>query len=171
MRKYYEAVKLSTRARYALRMMLEVCHQGHNDGPVSMSNIARATRISKPYLEQLAIPLKAAGLLKGRAGRAGGYTLGRPADEIRVLEVVEAAIGAICVVDCVDKTDECDRTGVCETRVIWSMLNDRIRGLLQDYTLFDLTSGRLLVEQKAACEARHAQVTGLSVMRAPNAQG
>ena len=131
-------MKLSTRARYAMRMMLAVARETSDGKPVSMTTISRETTISKPYLEQLAIPLKAASLLRGRAGRAGGYLLGRPAKEIRVREIVEAAIGRINIVECVNEPDICVRAGICETRVIWGVMNHRIRTMLDEYSLEDL---------------------------------
>lgn len=137
-------MKLSTRARYALRMMLQVARASSDGTPVSMTSIARETDISKSYLEQLAIPLKAAGLLHGRTGRAGGYTLSRPASEIRIREIVEATIGQIELVECVGSPDHCMRAGECETRLVWALLTSRLRSMLDEYSLADLTNPEYL---------------------------
>ena len=109
-----------------------------------MTAIARETNISKSYLEQLAIPLKSAGLLHGRTGRAGGYTLARPAADIRVLEIVEAAIGPIDLVECVGDPDICLRASDCETRLIWALITSRTRAMLDEYSLADLTDPQYL---------------------------
>ena len=137
---YKARVRLSTRARYAVRMMLEVARESANGVPVSMASVARNTDVSKSYLEQLAIPLKAAGLLTGRPGRAGGYTLSRPAADIRIREIVEATLGPIDLVECVGNPEHCRRAGECETRLIWALLTHRVRAMLDDYSLADLTN-------------------------------
>lgn len=133
-------MKLSTRARYALRMMLEIARSSHDGTRVSMTHVARTTGISKSYLEQLAIPLKGAGLLQGHTGRTGGYCLGRPAKQIVVREVVEAAIGALALVECVADATLCARSPGCETRFIWTVLTSRLRAALEEFTLADLTT-------------------------------
>lgn len=109
-----------------------------------MTAISRETNISKSYLEQLAIPLKSVGLLLGRTGRAGGYTLARPASEIRVREIVEATIGPIDLVECVGNPDMCLRSPDCETRLIWALITIRTRAMLDEYSLADLTNPEYL---------------------------
>jgi Rrf2 family protein len=121
-------------------MMLEIARAGTDGAPVSMTAVARSTDVSKSYLEQLAVPLKAARLLKGRPGRAGGYTLARSAADIRIREIVEATLGPIDLVECVGNPDHCLRAGECETRLIWALLTHRVRAMLDDYSLADLTN-------------------------------
>ncbi len=135
---YRGFVKFSTRARYALRMMLAVARSSEGRGPVSMTVISRDTGISKSYLEQLAIPLRSAGLLHGRAGRSGGYTLARPSSEIRAREIVEAAIGPIDLVECVGNPDLCLRAEECRTRLLWATVTSRVRSALDEFSLADL---------------------------------
>lgn len=127
-------------------MMLQVARASSNGSPVSMTSISRETEISKSYLEQLAIPLKAAGLLHGRTGRAGGYTLARPPAEIRVREVVEATIGSVDLVECVGKPEQCTRAGECETRLIWALMTSRLQSMLDGYTLADLADANFIAE-------------------------
>lgn len=137
-------MKLSTRARYAVRLMLEVAKLAPSGEPVSMRTIAEHTGISKAYLDQITIPLRGVRLLRGRAGRAGGYTLGKPAEEITMREIVEAAIGAVDLVECVGEPDFCDRSPTCETRLIWAMMAQRIRSVLDEFTLADLVDPRFV---------------------------
>ncbi|MCU0694127.1 MAG: Rrf2 family transcriptional regulator [Polyangiaceae bacterium] len=137
-------MKLSTRARYAVRLMIQIARQASADNPVSMTVVARETGISKSYLEQLAIPLKAAGLLHGQPGRTGGYGLAREARDICLLEVVEAAIGPINLVECVGEPAACERSANCETRLIWALLTSRVRATLNEYTLADLSNSAYL---------------------------
>ena len=149
--------------------MLEVARLGAVEEPVNMRTIASATGISKAYLDQITIPLRGHRLLRGRAGRSGGYALGKPAAEITVREIVEAVIGPVDLVECVGEPDFCDRAGVCETRVIWALMAQRIRGILEEYTLADLSdpsfvdaAKRQMVEPFAPAEAlrAHAKTRG-----------
>jgi len=137
-------MKLSTRARYGLRMMLDVWRSANGGKPVRLEEVAGRTGISRRYLDQLVLPLKAAGLLRGVKGPGGGYLLGRSAKEIRVSEIVEAEIGPIAVVDCVATDEFCDRTDDCACRLIYSLVSHRVRSTLNGLSLADLASERRL---------------------------
>ena len=80
-------MKLSTRARYALRSMAAIAQRGDKDKPISLQKISKRTQISRRYLEQLAMALKGASLLRSISGRRGGYMLSRPAKDIKVGEI------------------------------------------------------------------------------------
>lgn len=131
-------MKLSTRARYALRMMLDVARHSADGKPVSLTKIAARTAISRAYLEQVALALRAANLLKGVAGRRGGYRLAASSSEITVGRVLEASIGPICLVDCLEDAALCPRSESCECRMVYRLINDRIADVLKSYTLADL---------------------------------
>jgi Rrf2 family protein len=119
-------------------MMADIARHGLDGQPVSLATVAARTDISRGYLEQLALALRAARLLKSVAGRRGGYLLARPAGEINLASVIEATIGPICVVDCVDSPEECPRADDCECRLVYRLINSRITGVLKEYTLADL---------------------------------
>ncbi len=131
-------MRISTRGRYALRMMLDVARHGDGGGPVSLSSVAERTGISHGYLEQLAPALRAGRLVRSVAGRHGGDRLAAPASEITIRQVIEASIGPVCVVDCVDDPASCQRSESCESRVVYALINQRITQVLDDYTLEDL---------------------------------
>jgi Rrf2 family protein len=131
-------MKLSTRARYALRMMLDVARNGADGDPVSLTTVADRTDISRAYLEQVALGLRAARLLRGVSGRRGGYRLAAPPSEITVGQVLEASIGPICLVDCLEDAALCPRSEFCECRLVYGLINKRIADVLQAYTLADL---------------------------------
>jgi len=131
-------MKLSSRARYALRSMIVIARQSNGGKPVALDQVARATQISKRYLEQLAIALKNAMLLRGVSGKAGGYLLVRPAGEIKIGQIIEAAIGPINIVDCVRDPTVCLMVDVCECRLIYVLLNCRITQVLNEFSLADL---------------------------------
>jgi Rrf2 family transcriptional regulator, cysteine metabolism repressor len=130
-------LKLSTKARYALRAMMQLAvHEGA--GPVQLREIARAQRLSPKYLEQLAIPLRHAGLLRTERGPTGGYELARPAVAITALDVVQAVEGPLALLDCLGRTAACDRTDVCAARELWVEVQAAIDGVLSKMTLAQL---------------------------------
>jgi Rrf2 family protein len=132
-------MKLSTRARYALRMMLDISRNGGEERPVSLSEVSERTDISRGYLEQLALVLRNARLLRGVAGRYGGYRLTQQPAEITIGQVIEAAIGEICLVDCLDEPQGCMRSEGCECRMVYALINRRIADVLHNFTLADLS--------------------------------
>jgi Rrf2 family protein len=131
-------MRLTTRARYALRMMLDLARHGGLEKPVSLATVAERTDISRGYLEQLAMAMRNARLVRGVAGRYGGYRLTEPPERITVGQIVEAATGPVCVVDCVDDPASCPRAEDCECRLVYSLVNERIAEVLREYTLADL---------------------------------
>ena len=133
-------MKLSTRARYALRMMVEIARHTNGSKKVSLNQVAKGTHISRRYLEQLAIALKNSDLITGVTGKGGGYMLAKPADKIKVGEIVEASIGPINIVDCVMQPEMCMLTDFCVCRPIYQRINDRITDILDEFSLADLAS-------------------------------
>ncbi len=117
--------------------MLDVAR--HDDGtPVSLATVAARTDLSRAYLEQLAIALRNSRLLRGVCGKGGGYRLARPADEITIRDIVEAAIGPINVVDCLEDPMTCMRVDFCECRPVYALINDRVAEVLEGFTLASL---------------------------------
>jgi Rrf2 family protein len=131
-------MRLSTRARYALRMMVDVARNGDGNTPVSLTAVAERTDLSRGYLEQLALALRNARILHSVSGRYGGYLLARPAAEITIGEIVETAIGPVSVVGCVDQPDRCTLADACECRMVYALINQRISEVLHSFTLADL---------------------------------
>jgi Rrf2 family protein len=144
-------MKLTTRARYALRAMIQIARNSEEGKPVNLSDIAAKTQVSRRYLEQLVMPLKSASLLRGMSGKDGGYVLARPADQIRVGEIVEAAIGPINIVDCVENPESCMKADWCECRPLYVMLNDRITDAFNAFTLADLAEDRVKRDKGKRC--------------------
>jgi len=139
-------VKLSTRARYALRMMVELARRQDAE-PVSLSEVAETNSLPKRYLDQLALGLKASALITSVRGRGGGYRLTRPAGEITVGEVTRATIGPINVVDCVHRPRTCTRSEDCEFRWVYERVNRQVTEVLDGITLADLVARGDLVNE------------------------
>ena len=131
-------MRISTRGRYALRMMLDLARNGADNLPVSLSSVSERTGISHGYLEQLAPALRARRLVRGIAGRHGGYRLAAMPSQITIRQIMEAAIGPVCVVDCVDDPESCPRADYCECRVVYALINQRVADVLEEFTLEDL---------------------------------
>jgi Rrf2 family protein len=131
-------MRLSTRARYALRFMLNVHQLSERQEPVSIAKVAQRAGMSKRYLEKLVAALKRADLLRPVSGRTGGYILARPAQSIRLGEIIEASIGPINIVECVHQPDACWKSDLCECREIYTLINNRITEALNEYTLADM---------------------------------
>ncbi len=131
-------MKLKTRARYALRSMIEIARSSATGRPLSLEKIARRTGISRRYLEHLVGSLRDATLVKSVRGRHGGYHLARPADEVLLGHVVEAVIGPISIVDCIHRPEMCLVSSVCECRDVYRVINDKVIQALNSYSLADL---------------------------------
>ena len=131
-------VKLSTRARYALRLMLEIAKQADRNIPVSLQQVARQGEMPRRYLEQLVIGLKNASLIRGVSGKIGGYCLTKPAGEIKIGAIIESAIGPVNIVDCVNDPRQCLKADVCECRLLWALINGRIADVLNEFSLADM---------------------------------
>jgi len=131
-------MRLNTRGRYGLQLMAQLaCHATLYE-PLGLKHVARSTGLPWRYLEQIARPLRKAALIKGRAGRTGGYTLTRPPDGITLRDVIEATAGPICLMDCVDRPESCAQSPTCTSRSVWLAVTNDIRGVLARYTICDL---------------------------------
>ena len=130
-------MKLSTRIRFALRIMIQVA--GDTSGkPVLSRNVASAQDISEPYVDQILLPLRSRGLLASVRGRSGGYRLARPAKEITLLDIVQAMEGNVQLADCLSDTKECKRATKCVTRDVWAMLTESLKRDMNSVILADL---------------------------------
>lgn len=143
---------ISTRGRYALRLM--VCIAKHNsDEYVSLRTIHEEEQISLKYLEQLARPLIRDGLLKSSRGKLGGYGLSRPADTIRVGDILRAAEGSTVPVNCValEGTFDCPHEAYCHNAAFWVGLNDVIENYVDSVMLADLLRNKGVSKETPVC--------------------
>ena len=131
-------MKISTKGRYALRMMLDIA-QHQSQGAVALKDVAERQNISKKYLEQIALVLSQAGVLHGARGHQGGYRLvGEPGD-YTVCDILEKMEGSLHPVACLDHApNACERCNGCETLYIWEGLDRMIRQYLSSMTIRDV---------------------------------
>ena len=136
-------MKISTRGRYGTRMKLDLAAH-HDQGPTPLREIAKRQDLSVKYLEQLIIPLKAAGYIRSVRGARGGYTLARKPDKISVGQIIKVLEGGLSLVDCVEDPKVCEREKNCPTRDIWLGMSERLMEELSSLTLRDVLDGKKL---------------------------
>ena len=129
---------VSTRGRYALRIMLELGrHEG--EGCVPLPVIAENQQISEKYLESIVSVLAKARLVEGQRGKGGSYRLTRPLSECSVGEILRLTEGSLAPVSCLDgDTNACPRAGQCSTLPMWEKLDRLSNGYLDSVRLSDL---------------------------------
>ena len=124
-------------------MMLDIA-QNQNEGFVTLKDIAQRQNISKKYLEQIALQLSQASVLRAVRGHQGGYRLIRDPADYAVLEVLRIAEGSLAPVACMDQQPNlCERRDQCLTLPLWMGLNQVIENYLSNITLQDLLDGRV----------------------------
>ena len=131
-------MKISTKGRYALRMLLDLAeHQG--DGFVSLKDIAARQEISKKYLEQIVAMLNRPDILRTNRGYQGGYRLAKPASEYTVGDILRITEGGLSPVACLDSdAAHCERAENCATLPVWQGLYKVINEYLDSKTLQDI---------------------------------
>src|SRR5215207_2318435 len=134
---YDGGVRVSSKGDYACPALLSLALHEDERGPISVRDIAERTGIPQPYLEQILLALKGAGLVKSKRGVGGGYVLARPPDEIRLSEVLAAVDGPISLGDFGDPHQDgsCDHEGQCVLFAIWKLAGGHMRQLLDGFTL------------------------------------
>ena len=130
-------MKLSTKGRYAVRLMLDLT-LNQSDKPVLLREVARRQEISFRYLEQLVLNLKTAGLVKSIRGAKGGFILGRPAESITLLEIFKASEGSLSIVECLEDASFCGRSKTCASRDLWLEMKKAMEEILNRWTLVKL---------------------------------
>jgi len=134
---------VTTKGRYALRMMLNIAGYG-TDCKIALRKVAEEEKISLKYLEQLAHSMVEAGLLTSARGHGGGYALARPASEISVGDVLRIAEDGITPVACTAIDSECFDGKECPTKKFWAGLSKIIDDYIDKPTLADLATPRTL---------------------------
>lgn len=131
-------MKISTRGRYALRVMVDLAE--HNaEGYIPMKTIAERQGISLKYLEQIVPVLTRSGLIAGIHGKGGGYKLMKPADETMVGEILRLTEGDLAPVACLEcDAKPCARTGICKTLPMWKALHQMINTFFDGISLATL---------------------------------
>lgn len=131
-------MKISTKGRYALRMLLELALR-QEDGFIALKDIAERQSISKKYLEQIVPLLSRAGLLKTNRGYQGGYMLAKRPDAYTLGEILRLTEGSLAPIPCLEHPEnECGRAEQCMTLYVWEGLYKTINEYVDSITLQDI---------------------------------
>ena len=132
-------MRVSTRGDYASRALLSLAL--HPDsGPTSVRDIAERTGLPQPYLEQILLTLKGAGLVRSKRGVGGGYVLARDPGEITLAEIVSAVDGPIQAGDFGRPHEDgaCRHEGQCVLLAVWQEVSTQLQDQLGGFTLADM---------------------------------
>ncbi len=130
-------MKIATKTRYALRVMIDVAAHDE-EGCVPLKDVAERQGISKKYLEQVVSPLVSQSLLKVTRGHKGGYQLTREPKEITCAQIVSATENGLELLDCLSGEVVCEREGICASKNIWGGLERTMTEYLESITLQDI---------------------------------
>ena len=132
---------VSTKGRYALRMMLQLAETP--DKPVRIKEVANCQDISPKYLEQIMIVLKSSGFVDSMRGPRGGYTLARDPREITAGSIIRAMEGNLSI-DCVITNGEsCPRSADCKAHMLWSKIDKAVSDIIDTVTLQDMVEWKV----------------------------
>ena len=133
-------MKISTKGRYALRLMLDLA-SNDSGTPIRLKDVAKRQGISEKYLEQIISILNKAGFVRSVRGPQGGYSLSRTPADYTVGMILRLTAGSLCPVDCAaEENGSCDREDTCVTRMLWKKLDDAISSVVDHVSLEELLS-------------------------------
>ncbi|GGH68466.1 HTH-type transcriptional regulator CymR [Compostibacillus humi] len=125
-------MKISTKGRYGLTIMIELAKK-EGDGPISLKSIASDNNLSEHYLEQLASPLRNAGLIRSVRGAYGGYVLAKKAKDITAGDIIHVLEGPIVLVEGIENEKPAQQE-------LWKRIRDAVKSVLEQTTLEDLAN-------------------------------
>ncbi|WP_337018757.1 cysteine metabolism transcriptional regulator CymR [Oceanobacillus massiliensis] len=125
-------MKISTKGRYGLTIMIDLAKK-HGEGPTSLKSIAKENNLSEHYLEQLASPLRLAGLIKSIRGAYGGYILSREPREITAGDVIRVLEGPLTIVEGIEAEKPAQQA-------LWLQIRDAVKGVLDKTNLDELAN-------------------------------
>jgi Rrf2 family protein len=131
-------MKISTKGRYALRMLVDLAEH-KNDGYIALKDIAERQEISKKYLEQIVAILNQSNILRTNRGHQGGYMLAQAPEKYTVGQILRITEGSLAPIACLeDEVNQCPRSGFCQTLRVWQGLGKVIAEYLDAITLQDI---------------------------------
>ena len=137
-------MKISTKGRYALRLMLDLAQHGEYEQYISIKKIAGRQDISEKYLEQIVAQLSRAGYVKSVRGAQGGYRLAMAPADYTVGMILRLIEGNLSPVSCLeDNPNKCLRCNNCVTIDVWKEINDAVNGVIDNITLQDLVEKQI----------------------------
>lgn len=135
-------MKISTKGRYALRLMLDLALRGGEQEPISLRDVSKRQSLSDKYLEQIVTPLSRAGLVRSVRGAGGGYLLTRSPAEYTVGDILRPLEGDLAPVECATDAAFCQRCGECVTVELWQEIHRAVSNVVDNVTLADLVASQ-----------------------------
>ena len=133
---------ISTRGRYALRVMLDLA-QNQSDGYIAMKKVAERQGLSLKYIEKIMPVLSKNNYVEGVHGKGGGYRLSKEPKEYRVGDILRLAEGDLAPVTCLScNAEKCDRSDTCPTLPMWTEFHKMVNSYFDGITLEDLISNK-----------------------------
>lgn len=144
--------KISTRGDYGLLLLSTLASKTREGATfVSLREVAKEKKLPLPYLEQIVIPLKRAGLIESREGKGGGYRLSRAPREITMMEVLEVLEGPVTPVRCCGNTEKkCGSESLCNVKSSWQDAQSMLIQFFKNRTLQDTISSNLCSTSKTS---------------------
>ncbi len=140
-------MKISTKGRYALRLMLDLAQYSNEQEYVSIKKVSKREDISEKYLEQIVAQLSRAGYVRSTRGAQGGYCLTKEPDQYTVGMILRLIEGNLSSVSCLeDNPNKCRRCNNCVTLEVWQQINDAVNDIIDHVTLQDLLEKQLQKE-------------------------
>lgn len=130
-------MKISTKGRYALRLMLDLAIN-HTGSYIPLKTVAQRQEISDKYLEQIIHQLSKAGFVQSARGAQGGYRLTRTPAQYTIGEILRSVEGSLAPVSCLDCSTPCDKIDSCITIGLYKKIQDAIDGVVDNTTLEDM---------------------------------
>lgn len=130
-------MKLSAKARYAVRILLDLAMR-EGDGPVRTADISERTGVSVRFIEQILKPLKKAGLVQSTRGAAGGYVLSARPEDISLARIIRIIEGGLCLTQCCENPKNCHRSPTCRSHRAWVRVTQVMEAELEGITIKDL---------------------------------
>ncbi len=137
-------MQLSTKPRYALRILLQLAAAAGDNRAVKGKDLSKKQNVTEAYIEQIMLPLKRSRMIKTVRGCNGGYMLAKPATEITVLSIIEVFEGELNFVSCQDGVHTCNMYEKCCTRSVWQELTDFFKSKANSYSLSEILKNNTL---------------------------
>lgn len=146
-------MKISTRGRYAIRLMIDLA-QNETDQYVTIKSISERQEISSKYLEQIISTLNRAGYVKSIRGSQGGYKLAKPAEQYTVGMILRLIEGSLVPVACMeDVPNQCPNFETCVTLDVWKQIDEAVSNVVDHITLEDLVKKESRAKTSAAAKS------------------
>jgi Rrf2 family protein len=149
-------MNLTSKSRYALKIMIDLAYHGASQALVRRNEIAHRQGVPTDYLDQIMIKLRRAGLVKSFRGRTGGYLVGRAPTEITMWDIFSAVEGGgMMPVDCIMTNHTCDFESSCSSKTAWSTIFGSVKESLSQIQL-----SRLVTDWRAEHESMPEAISG-----------